>query len=96
MGLFDSLYFNCPKCGQRLEEQTKNGPCVLDSFDIEQDILPDWLMLDLDKTIGTCYTCNSPYMIDFGVQLLSLKKEVRPLSTLEEFEWHKKEKNKKG
>ena len=88
MGLFDSLYFPCPRCGERINEQTKNGPCLLEDFNIE-DELPEWLMLDLDNTVGTCYKCNAPYKIDFGVRITVSRKVVRSLSSIEEFEWYK-------
>jgi predicted RNA-binding Zn-ribbon protein involved in translation (DUF1610 family) len=29
MGCFDSFFYKCPKCGARVEWQTKSGPCTL-------------------------------------------------------------------
>ena len=30
--MFDSLYIKCPKCGKKLEIQSKSGPCALFSY----------------------------------------------------------------
>ena len=32
MGCFDSVYADCPKCGEQIELQSKAGHCHLDSF----------------------------------------------------------------
>ena len=29
MGMFDSIKFNCPNCGEELEAQSKSGACIL-------------------------------------------------------------------
>ena len=29
MGMFDTIHFNCPNCGKRIEAQSKSGPCSL-------------------------------------------------------------------
>ena len=32
MGLFDSIYFNCPDCNEEIEAQSKSGGCGLASY----------------------------------------------------------------
>lgn len=32
MGMFDSVFVECPACGKRLEFQSKSGRCHLDEF----------------------------------------------------------------
>jgi len=32
MGMFDSLYVDCPKCGKRIEFQSKAGRCHMDEY----------------------------------------------------------------
>lgn len=32
MGMFDSVYVKCPKCGQDVEFQSKGGDCILAEF----------------------------------------------------------------
>jgi len=31
MGMYDTVYFNCPSCGATLSEQSKAGACALES-----------------------------------------------------------------
>jgi hypothetical protein len=33
MGMFDRVYTKCPKCGERVECQSKSGPCDLDEYE---------------------------------------------------------------
>lgn len=32
MGMFDSIYFTCPSCGEEIEDQSKGGDCVLAKY----------------------------------------------------------------
>ena len=34
MGMFDSVFVECPHCGQMNELQTKNGECILGKYDL--------------------------------------------------------------
>ena len=34
MGMFDSVYVNCPECGQRVEMQSKAGDCMLHEYEL--------------------------------------------------------------
>ena len=38
MGMFDTIHFTCPKCGQKTENQTKAGPCILKDYDLDLPI----------------------------------------------------------
>jgi hypothetical protein len=35
MGMFDSIYANCPNCGEENEFQTKGGECTLECYTLE-------------------------------------------------------------
>lgn len=35
MGMYDSIFARCPKCGERLEFQSKTGPCRLQEYSLE-------------------------------------------------------------
>lgn len=35
MGMFDSVYANCPNCGKSLEFQSKSGSCLLRTYDVK-------------------------------------------------------------
>lgn len=32
MGCYDTIYFNCPECGEGIEAQSKSGDCLLDTY----------------------------------------------------------------
>ena len=36
MGLYDTVYFSCPKCERLLEEQSKAGESSLSSFNCDE------------------------------------------------------------
>ena len=63
MGMFDSVYADCPKCGsvQSVEFQSKVDACILKSYsnhyvplNIAEDIKGDW---------GKCYDCGEQFHI---------------------------------
>ena len=33
MGLFDTIVFNCPDCGEEIGAQSKGGACLMDTYD---------------------------------------------------------------
>lgn len=44
MGMFDTVYVPCPKCGLREEFQSKSGDCILAQYNMEKcpwDVLKD-------------------------------------------------------
>lgn len=86
MGMFDTLYAPCPMCKERVEIQSKSGPCVLEEFNWEDD-LPIWLMLDLDGTIETCYKCNRRFRIRFDLEVKVNIKCTEPVDNLDVVEW---------
>jgi len=60
MGLYDSIMVPCPKCGYRNEFQTKSGPCLLNTYQIED--APDDAMLDVNRHAPTkCHVCDTMY-----------------------------------
>jgi len=82
MGMFDSLYFKCIFCGKRIEAQTKSGPCVLDTFEMQED-LPVWLMCDLDKDIVTCRRCGKKQQLIFDLKIKVKRKDIVPVENLD-------------
>lgn len=47
MGCFDSVRVKCPSCGHDVEFQSKSGPCVLDSFTLED--APEVVLEDVNR-----------------------------------------------
>ena len=58
MGMFDTVYFECPHCGKENSIQTKAGPCELNDWNIHQ--APLEVLLDIQKwySIYKCKHCE--------------------------------------
>lgn len=69
MGMFDTVYITCPKCEERIEEQSKSGSCFLDTYTLEN--AP---MEVLSGVVGHvfCYHCKTNLTVE-----LVTKPEVR-------------------
>lgn len=62
MGLFNSIYVNCPKCDELVEFQTKSGSCILSSFHIS-DVPKE----ELKGIMGDEVMCdNCGYVVSVG------------------------------
>jgi len=59
MGMFDSVWFNCPNCGERMEAQSKGGECYLNNY------TPEAVPMDvaLDAHIHEPCSCGKAYKI---------------------------------
>ena len=65
MGMFDSLYIDCPHCKAKIEIQSKAGDCMLASYNLEN--APQWL---IKEAIGSKYQCDEcGGMIYLGYEL---------------------------
>lgn len=56
MGMFDSVFVTCPKCGKQVEFQSKVGDCNLNSY--TSDCVPILIALDLDGDSEECSCGN--------------------------------------
>ena len=60
MGMFDSVWLKCPKCGTENEFQSKSGPCCLGSY--TADNVPADVVLDINRHAPTaCTKCGTLY-----------------------------------
>jgi hypothetical protein len=57
MGMFDSLYVTCRKCGKDVEFQSKAGECYLNRYTLEN--VPPAVAGDLIEQVQTCSCGNS-------------------------------------
>lgn len=57
MGMFDSVYVACPRCGTRCEFQSKAGECCCDSYSL--DDAPTEILLDIINEPNWCHGCKS-------------------------------------
>lgn len=62
MGMFDTVFLDCPKCKTRQEVQTKAGPCELREYDIYG--APASILGDLtNRSPITCAQCKHEIFI---------------------------------
>lgn len=56
MGIFDSVFINCPECSETIEFQSKVGECNLYNYTNEN--APPNLVADLDNESCICPKCE--------------------------------------
>lgn len=56
MGLFDSVYVQCPECGEDVEFQSKAGECSLASYTL--DDVPDVVLHGVGDDCEICMKCG--------------------------------------
>lgn len=52
MGMFDSVIARCPKCGEKVEFQSKAGMCLLKEYNMNS--VPPEIAQDLDGDAQPC------------------------------------------
>jgi len=71
MGMFDSLYVNCPECGKELEFQSKSGECALSAY-TEKD-LEAFVAIGMDGDIVRCKYCKSRIQLECDISITKVK-----------------------
>lgn len=56
MGMFDSLFVNCPHCGAVNEFQSKAGECILGAYRINS--VPVAIAAELEGARESCIECK--------------------------------------
>lgn len=97
MGMFDTFVVPCIFCKHEVEEQTKSGPCTLDTYNWGDPDLPVWLMQDFNNLEMECYNCNRHFVIRFDFEVIVKSCKLEPVNNLDllELELQKKEKNER-
>ena len=67
MGMFDSLYIKCPKCGKELEFQSKSGPCLLMGYNAEDNDLPSQIAIGMQGDTVNCQFCDSNWKLECNI-----------------------------
>lgn len=62
MGMFDSVYVECPKCGKEVEFQSKAGDCELKRF--HPDSVPPEVAVDLSGDSQQC-ECGTTITLEY-------------------------------
>jgi len=96
MGLFDSFIIPCLFCKKEIEEQTKAGPCLLESYKWNDPFLPVFIMEDFDNVEVRCPVCKRRFRIKFDYQVIRRGCSLEPIDNLDylELEHMKREENK--
>lgn len=62
MGCYDTVIVPCPACGERVEFQSKSGPCTLEVFELTD--APDDVLLNVNRhSPHTCPKCKTKFMV---------------------------------
>lgn len=56
MGMFDRVWVPCPRCGRKLEFQSKAGPCILKVYHL--DNAPNVVLADIIGDSEWCKSCD--------------------------------------
>ena len=62
MGMFDSVWVKCPKCGTENEFQTKSGECFLENYTLEN--CPDDALANVNRHSPCHCDCGAFYEVD--------------------------------
>jgi peptide subunit release factor 1 (eRF1) len=62
MGMFDSVWVKCPKCGEENEFQSKGGECNLSNYNL--DDCPNDVMDNINRHSPIECECGCKYGVD--------------------------------
>lgn len=61
MGLYDTVIFECPDCGGKVEAQSKVADCAL--IEYSSDSVPMDIAVDIDGWPANCVDCRKSYKV---------------------------------
>ena len=67
MGVYDTIFWICEKCGKDMEEQTKDGPCMLGYWNLKD--APNSMLAALDGYVMTCQWCGHDHDIEVRIEV---------------------------
>ena len=68
MGMFDTIWAKCPKCGEDLGFQTKSGDCILANYELGE--APDDVMANVNRHSPLECDCGCKYEVDVAARKL--------------------------
>lgn len=71
MGMFDSVYVDCPWCKKENELQTKMGACLLRTYSLNENAMTTMGVLG----VHTCYKCEKEFEIKMVSQPMAIIKK---------------------
>jgi hypothetical protein len=67
MGVFDTILFACPVCGNQIEKQSKAGDCRLNDYD--QCVVPVEISKALENTEVDCSNCGNTFVVKYAFEV---------------------------
>ena len=62
MGMFDSVWLDCPSCGEKYEAQSKGGDCLLRQYTLEN--VPENVLSNINRHAPfTCNNCGTQFFV---------------------------------
>lgn len=95
MGCFDSLIIPCLFCKTNIEEQTKSGPCMLESYKWDDPNLPTWMMQEFNGAEVQCYECERTFRIIYDYEVIVKERKLETVDNLDYLELKLEEKELK-
>ena len=62
MGVYDTVWVKCPKCGFENDFQSKSGDCILANFNL--DNCPENVLLNVNRHSPCVCKCGAVYDVD--------------------------------
>lgn len=62
MGMFDTAWFVCPRCGEELDIQSKAGDCNLHDYNATYGV-PEDIAIDIEGELVYCPKCHKEYIV---------------------------------
>ena len=94
MGMFDSFVVTCIFCGKEVIEQTKLGPCTLDTYRFDDPDLPAWVMGCFNDSEIECYECGKRMVIKFDFEVVRKSKRIEPADNFDYVQWIEEKRKK--
>jgi len=74
MGMFDSVYFTCPKCNESLEVQSKADDCLLMTY--TPDSVPKAIAKDINGETFACTWCGTELKVVKSKKVKTVKMKI--------------------
>lgn len=69
MGCFNTVLIDCPHCGEEIEEQSKSGSCLMESYKLDSAKAPD--LMAVSNVPIECYHCGGKLIVKSDVTVVT-------------------------
>lgn len=64
--MYDTILIPCPWCGEINGEQTKQGACMMEDFNLSE--APAWVLEAVNGLDARCYHCDKRFSVEAKVE----------------------------